>query len=61
MSNLITDQLKPLGTVLENIPISKKEFINRAKTFSDKQNLLTLLQMVQFNSAYKIGDDIILN
>jgi len=61
MSNLITLHLAPLSPVLENSPISKDEFIRRAKNYPQHDNLRQLIQMIQFNSAHKIGDEIILN
>jgi len=61
MNNLLASYLSPLSPVLESKPISKDEFINRAKNYPQFDNLRQLIQMIQFNSAYKIGDEIILN
>ena len=59
--NILTSHLKPLINELESTPISKKEFVTRAKKYTEQSNLSTLIQMLQFHSAYRCGDEIILN
>ena len=59
--DILTSHLIPLIAELEITPISKNEFVTRAKKYPQHDYLRQLIQMIQFNSAYKIGDDIILN
>ena len=58
--NIITAQLTSLSPLLSKDPMPKREFVQKAHTFTKKRSLLNLLEMIEFNEVFLIGDDIVL-
>lgn len=58
--NLITAQLTPLSPLLSKDPIPKREFVQKAHSFKTKRGIVNLLEMIEFNEAYLMGDEIVL-
>lgn len=58
--NIITYQLIPLSHLLCSVPITKKEFIKKARESITKDSLLNFLEMIEFEEIHKKGNEIVL-
>lgn len=58
--NIITAQLTPLMPILSENPISKPEFIKKAHETSTRKGIVNLLELIDFQHAYRHGDEIVL-
>lgn len=58
--NIITAQLTSLSPLLSKEPMPKREFVQKAHTFKTKRSVLNLLEMIEFNEAFLMGEEIVL-
>ncbi|HXR84315.1 MAG TPA: hypothetical protein VN722_08405 [Hanamia sp.] len=58
--NIITAQLTSLSPLLSKDPIPKREFVQKAHTFTKRRGVVNLLEMIEFNEAFLLGDEIVL-
>lgn len=58
--NIITAQLTSLSPLLSKEPMPKREFVQKAHSFTNKRGILNLLEMIEFNEAYLMGEEIVL-
>ena len=58
--NIITAQLTSLSPLLSKDPMPKREFVQKAHSYSAKRSVLNLLEMIEFNEAFLQGEEIVL-
>lgn len=58
--NIVTAQLTPLSPLLSKDPIPKREFVQKARSYKSKRGIVNLLEMIEFNEAFLMGDEIVL-
>jgi hypothetical protein len=58
--NIITAQLTALSPLLSKEPMPKREFVKKAHTFTKRRSIVNLLEMIEFNEAFLLGDEIVL-